>query len=607
MKHGAATAWLVVIVAVITLFAGLPRASAQGLESVFSPGALIEGHAKLEAKCDSCHVRFNRDAQDALCLGCHEAVGRDLAQRRGLHGKSTREACRSCHTDHKGRGARIAVIDEARFDHRATDFALEGRHRDARCAACHRPATKRRDTPSDCVACHRQDDRHAGGLGPACASCHVASSWRETRFDHDTTRFRLTGGHRAVKCASCHVGNRFKGTSQTCIGCHRKDDKHEDRFGARCESCHATERWGAVRFDHDRDTRYRLVGRHREARCESCHTAPVARLKPATTCVACHAKDDRHRGSLGTDCGSCHTETRWKDPPRFDHARTRFPLLGSHARARCESCHATADFKQAPRECVGCHRKDDKHLGNVGAACGDCHAERRWREAPRFDHARTRFPLANAHASPGLGCKACHAAPDRMRGTPTACIACHRKDDAHAGQQGVACESCHDDRSWKGARFDHARSRFPLTGRHLSVACESCHADRRFKGVPTDCASCHRKDDVHRATLGTRCEACHGARAWAAWTFDHDRKTGFRLDGAHLRARCAACHRAPAPATKLTAPLAPACASCHQRQDAHDGRFGNNCERCHDTGDWRRVHAPGTAGAPPWSGAGAGR
>ena len=589
------------LLAVFLMAGSLSQASAQGLESVFSPGPLIEGHAKLDDQCQSCHVRFNRQAQDGLCLACHKAVKRDLDAKLGLHGKMKPDNCRSCHTDHKGREARIAVIDEKRFDHAKTDFALKGGHRTVACVTCHKPATKRRDTPSDCVSCHRKDDKHAGGLGAACADCHVESSWRETRFDHDKTAFKLTGGHQTVKCSACHVGNRYKSTPKGCVDCHRKDDKHRERLGARCDSCHATDSWKTIRFDHDRDTRYRLVGKHRGASCESCHSAPITRQKPPTTCVSCHAKDDKHQGSLGKDCASCHAEQSWKDPPRFDHDRTRFPLVDSHARAKCESCHKTTQYKEAPRDCIGCHRKDDKHRGSLGTACADCHAARKWTEAPRFDHAKTKFPLVNAHASTKLTCRSCHSGPDRMRSTPTECIACHRKDDKHDGQQGTQCASCHDDRSWKATRFDHSTSRFPLVGRHAAVKCESCHKDKRFKGAPTECVACHAKDDVHRETLGARCESCHSARAWATWTFDHDRKTRFRLDGAHRNATCASCHRERAPKGRDIAAIGSACITCHQRDDRHDGRFGVQCERCHDTGAWSRFHAPGTTGAPPWS------
>ena len=57
-------------------FAG--AAQAQSVESVLSPGKVIEGHAKVEGDCKRCHVRFDRAAQDGLCMDCHKEVGQDM-------------------------------------------------------------------------------------------------------------------------------------------------------------------------------------------------------------------------------------------------------------------------------------------------------------------------------------------------------------------------------------------------------------------------------------------------------------------------------------------------------------------------------------------------
>ena len=81
----------------------------QGIESIMSPGSLIQGHAKWEDDCKQCHVKFDRKAQDGLCMACHKEVGADVRAKTGFHGKNKPEACRSCHTDHKGSGARIAL------------------------------------------------------------------------------------------------------------------------------------------------------------------------------------------------------------------------------------------------------------------------------------------------------------------------------------------------------------------------------------------------------------------------------------------------------------------------------------------------------------------
>jgi hypothetical protein len=100
---------------------------------------------------------------------------------------------------------------------------------------------------------------------------------------------------------------------------------------------------------------------------------------------------------------------------------------------------------------------------------------------------------------------------------------------------------------------------------------------------------CHLKDDKHKARYGTECQSCHNARHWDLWTFDHAKRTRFVLDGAHATVACERCHTQPAPKGKLAAALATNCLSCHRRDDVHDGAFGNACDQCHTTDQWKRV------------------
>lgn len=570
-------------------------AGAQGLESALSPGPLIRGHAKVEDKCASCHVRFDRAAQDALCLDCHKDVAADLKARTGLHGRQQPpKACRSCHTDHKGRDMQIAPLDQKAFDHRQTDWPLRNAHaKVADCAACHVAGKRWREAPQACVACHRADDVHKGSLGSQCADCHNDTRWRDTRFDHATTRFALTGRHVDAKCDACHQpGRPYTDAPQACNGCHRDDDfrkGHKGRYGERCDSCHDARAWRpAALFDHERDTRYALRGKHRAVRCDSCHTGSLQRDKPGTECVACHRSDDAHKGSLGTDCAACHQESGWKGTARFDHARSRFPLLGKHADADCKACHKTSAYRETPVDCIGCHRADDKHRANLGEACGACHGERSWK-IPRFDHGQTRYPLRGGHLQ--AACSDCHADATRYRGTSTDCLACHRSDDRHEGQLGARCDSCHGEQSWRTTRFDHARARFALVGAHLKVECKACHASPRYRDAASDCAACHRADDKHRGALGARCDSCHNARAWPLVRFDHKRDARWRLDGAHGRVACAACHAAPAPAGRTIAAVGRDCIACHRGDDPHDGAFGTRCDTCHQASEWKALRA----------------
>jgi hypothetical protein len=574
-------------------------ALAQSLETAIMPGQVIEGHAKLEAECKNCHVRFDRSAQTGLCLDCHKKVARDFESRRGYHGRLPDKECRACHTDHKGRDAKIAQIGSG-FDHRNTDFVLKGAHAAAKveCRSCHVPPKKFRDAPSDCHSCHQKDDKHKGKLGTACADCHTEVNWKQTKFDHGKTRFPLRDGHADVKCTSCHVDPSSKNTSMACVSCHKKDDQkkgHKGRFGEKCETCHTDKSWKTTIFRHERDTKYALNGLHATAKCNSCHRGNLYQEKLPTACVACHKADDAkkgHKGRFGEKCQTCHVEKGWKSTI-FDHGReTKYLLKGKHALAKCTSCHTGFLYKEkAPTACVACHKADDAkkgHQGRFGQKCETCHIEKGW-QSTIFDHGRdARYPLRGKHAQ--AKCKSCHVGFLYQEKLAVACVACHRKDDRHKNQLGPKCESCHNEASWKQTRIDHDLTRFPLLGKHAKAKCKDCHVTPQFKDAKTECYACHRKDDKHKLRLGTQCEVCHIPRSWKEWRFDHDRATGFVLDGKHRGLDCLACHRFP---VRGRATLAGTCVSCHEDKDVHNGGFGRLCDRCHVSSSFKTIKSGG--------------
>ncbi|MDE2419220.1 MAG: cytochrome C [Burkholderiales bacterium] len=596
----------------LALLCSASVAFGQGIESIMAPGKVIEGHAKVEDDCKQCHVKFDRKAQDGLCTTCHKDVGADVRNKAGFHGRLNDPTCRNCHTDHKGRGARIVELDKKKFDHAKTDFALKGKHDKTECEKCHVAGKRYREAALECNACHKKDDVHKASLGVKCGDCHTESNWKEARFDHEATKFPLKGKHVDVKCTDCHKNNNYKETPRNCYACHRGiDDKkgHKGTYGEKCESCHNDKQWKPSTFNHDADTKYALRGKHQKVVCKDCHTGNLYRDKTSQECYACHKKDDKHKDSLGKNCAACHTEKSWKDIPRFDHDTSAFPLMGKHARAECKDCHKSQLFKEAPKDCYSCHSREDKHKQNLGKACGDCHNEQDWKSTgDRFKHERTRFPLRNAHALPLVKCSACHKNLESYRSTPLDCLSCHKKDDKHQGQVGGKCESCHTDKSWKETSFDHGLSRFPLTGRHVGAACKGCHETLRYKDAPSDCVSCHKKEDKHKQKLGARCESCHNARAWAIWSFDHDTKTKYKLEGAHRKATCESCHTVVAPKGKEVAPVGSTCISCHRSDDVHEGMFGARCEQCHRVENWKNFkNRIGLAPKPEVRGNGVGR
>ena len=168
-----------------------------------------------------------------------------------------------------------------------------------------------------------------------------------------------------------------------------------------------------ISFNHDKATKFPLRGGHAKLACEQCHTGDLYRDKLSMACVACHRKDDPHRGQLGSNCQQCHKETGWRQKVVFDHDLTRFPLIGLHAVVPCEECHRTQSFKDAPRACASC-QPDTHHVGRLGANCASCHNPNGWTRW-RFDHDKqTRYPLTGAHHA--LQCHACHKETNVTRG-----------------------------------------------------------------------------------------------------------------------------------------------------------------------------------------------
>jgi hypothetical protein len=299
---------------------------------------------------------------------------------------------------------------------------------------------------------------HRGQLGAACGDCHGTAVWREGSFDHDRdTKFPLTGEHRGTRCNDCHVATgttAAKDLDASCLACHSAQDDHDGSFGTRCESCHSPRGWSRSLFRHDRDAHFALAGAHASLDCTSCHHGVLGRESLPQRCVECHAESDLHGGQMGRECDSCHGARAWSRDLTFDHDITAFPLLGMHAVAGCEDCHAGKRFRDAPEACSDCHARDDVHEGRLGDDCARCHNPNGW-TLWRFDHNRsTDFPLRGEHA--GLDCHACHTAKsgDKIR-LSSGCESCHSLDDPHRGGFGARCETCHVERSWKDVRVPH--------------------------------------------------------------------------------------------------------------------------------------------------------
>jgi hypothetical protein len=331
--------------------------------------------------------------------------------------------------------------------------------------------------------------------------------------------------------------------------------------------------------------------------CVKCHTSGTRIVDPK--CLDCHEELARRiaagRGfhkDKKTGCSACHPDHQGSDfplidwkPKAFDHVASGYLLTGRHAAVQdCEKCHnprtspsvkSGISFLIRDTRCQACH--EDVHKGQFKQSCDACHALDAPFKDVRYDHDKAAYRPKGAHQS--LACEKCHPGKKWTGLKFAGCADCHR--DRHTPSFGTACEKCHTDAAWKVGAPDHAKTKFPLTGKHLELKCEKCHTNGRLGKLPgSGCRDCH-KNDPHRGQFSGDCGSCHDATSFKKAAVNHD-ATRYPLTGKHANVACAKCHTAaPASTVIRYRPLAIGCVDCHR--DVHRGQFAKSCEACHST------------------------
>lgn len=235
-----------------------------------------------------------------------------------------------------------------------------------------------------------------------------------------------------------------------------------------CSLCHEAKSWRPARpsprFDHSRY--FRLEGAHKTADCRGCHSSlKFDEEKTKKDCVACH--EDVHVGELGADCVRCHTTMSFIDPARMRraHNQTRFPLVGSHFAADCDTCHppqaqGRLRYVHTRTDCVACHLNDylgttnpNHQTSGLSQDCTQCHFQTAWLPARFPNHDPLFFPIfSGTHRGRWTYCSDCHYQPGTY--ATFSCILCHAHDSAtdvsshHTGVSGytytsTSCYTCH--------------------------------------------------------------------------------------------------------------------------------------------------------------------
>jgi hypothetical protein len=570
---------------------------------------LTGAHATVQ--CLQCHTNNNFTTLPTTCYGCHQ---KDFTATTNPNHVAVGFPT-SCTTCHSTTNWTPVAFDHAVYAH----YPLTGAHAKLACAQCH-TNNNYTSTSAACYGCHQKDwngtnsPPHAiVGFPTSCETCHSTAAWTGATFNHNTTKFPLTGAHVKVTCAQCHVNNNYTTLPTACYGCHRKDFTGTTKpahvasgFPTDCTLCHSTANWTSSTFDHN--SVFPLTGKHATTPCAQCHTNNNYKSLP-TTCYGCHQKDYTGTNApphatvgFPTTCANCHSTTDWTGTS-FDHNTTKFPLTGAHVKVPCAQCHVNNNYTTLPTACYGCHQKDftgttkPAHVASgFPTDCTLCHSTANWTSST-FDH-NSVFPLTGKHAT--TPCAQCHT-NNNYKTLPTTCYGCHQKD--YTGTNApphstvgfpTTCATCHSTTDWTGASFNHNTTKFPLTGAHIKVPCAQCHTNNNYTTLPTSCYGCHQKDyagtnNPPHATVGfpTTCATCHNTASWTAASFNHN-NTAFPLTGAHVKVTCAQCH-----VNNNYTTLPTACYGCHQKDftgtknppHAAEG-FPTDCTLCHSTSNW---------------------
>ena len=417
---------------------------------------LFASHSRLD--CTACHRNqqpYQYKTTPAECGNCHLPTYLRTTNPSHVQSGFSRR-CEDCHN------VTSPTWRSARFSH-PESFPLAGGHSALACARCHTSGNYA-GTSSACVSCHQatyaattNPNHVAGRIPTTCENCHTISSWRPAKFDHEQTRFPLTGAHNRTDCAKCHVGGRYTGTPTDCNSCHQANyaattnpNHKASGFPTQCQSCHTTSAWRPANFDHQA-TRFPLTGAHQRVDCARCHAGGRYTGTP-TDCYSCHqtnyasTTNPNHQASaFPTQCQTCHTTSAWR-PATSDHNKTRFPLTGAHQRVDCARCHVGGRYTGTPTDCNSCHQANYAATTNPNhrsagfpVTCQDCHTTTAWKPAS-FDHDGRYFPIySGKHRGKWTSCSECHVSAGNYKAFE--CILCHehsnkaKVDSDHKGEK----------------------------------------------------------------------------------------------------------------------------------------------------------------------------
>ncbi|MBK7215367.1 MAG: cytochrome C [Bacteroidales bacterium] len=205
------------------------KGSSFTIEKHNSSGFSLKG-AHLATPCISCHKKETKWKFKEIgknCKDCHENIHTGKISEKYY----PEENCENCHTNNRW--------NQVEFDHKTTQFILEGAHETKTCRDCHFNKEVKghanqafKDLSMNCSDCHT--DTHNQQFDENgktdCKKCHNSIAFKPTvSFDHNKSQFPLDGKHSGLPCEKCHqpvtIGEAtfilYKTKKIKCEDCHQ--------------------------------------------------------------------------------------------------------------------------------------------------------------------------------------------------------------------------------------------------------------------------------------------------------------------------------------------------------------------------------------------------
>jgi hypothetical protein len=497
--------------------------------------------------------------------------------------------------------------------------------------------------PNDCSQCHETTDWNSTALpaghmpnpgGQVCAVCHLGApaNYKAPFASNAVLHTGITTG-----CAQCHGGSTqltFYNNDLT-VKAAVLTPPHIPAFaGTDCSSCHAAN-YVVGGFGPMNMTQATHAGVGTS--CNVCHEAGLNFYMGAASPGLQGRPADHNSGQMlaPNDCSICHTTANWNS--------TALPAghMPNPANQACAACHTTAPTDYSTATLAA---NSVLHSG-VSGNCGQCHGGTTaltWYN--NFTPKDAVLTPPHVPYLAGTDCSACHSSSTYAVGTfgpmnmtqakhafvATTCNTCHeagrnffmgaaspalqgRPADHNAGQMLAPndCSICHTTADWNSTTLPAGHMPNPA-----NQTCAVCHtkAPTDFTpatlatnaalhtGISSGCITCHGAPSttapvfypnytpksallspVHIPTGTTRCEACHAATVFTAFSGTTMTSAKHTAMFAVIGKTCDACHDAVTPTLSF---YGVSNLTTRPRDHSSGSKKTSDCSSCHNTNGW---------------------